>query len=420
MTTPPHARTTTPPTAPRTPSPLSLPPSSSDPSTTTTLPSSTPWTPLTPHEIATLSIPTLRLKLSLANTLIQQLQSTLSTLSTSFAHQSLQQELLYLETAEARARYQVEAEITAAQVEVLKNEGRRLRGEVEGLKWGEGVRGLGALGEVAERVLRGEGGYQGEGYQEGETGRRETRYAEEEESQQQQVMYQGEYQQLGSQGQLHQNQHHQQQQPQNHHHHHQDRDHYRHHDQHQHQHHQPPPPPPPQLEPSPTSYHHHHHHRHHHHHHQNPPLPQSHQHHYPPPPATPATPLISLPSPTPRSPITPRHNPALNTFLSSGTPVLPPPTASTPLPAPSISAATIELSKLLSPATITTSNTNFPSNAASTDSPTTTSRRRKRRRSRDDTISVSGGEEGGEGGRKRVVAEVEGGAVRMGGSPGKR
>lgn len=81
--------------------------------------------PIPPHTLTSLDLPTLRHQLTQAQSLIASLQSTLSSLRTTAAHWQLQHKLLLLETSEARARSQVETDIFAAQVDVLRGQDRR-------------------------------------------------------------------------------------------------------------------------------------------------------------------------------------------------------------------------------------------------------------------------------------------------------
>ncbi|KAI5782695.1 hypothetical protein EDC01DRAFT_223540 [Geopyxis carbonaria] len=78
------------------------------------------WTPLSTGDIAGLSPANLRYALSSANSLISTLTASLSAMRTTAAHWHLQHKLLALETSEAHARHQVEADITHTQVEVLR------------------------------------------------------------------------------------------------------------------------------------------------------------------------------------------------------------------------------------------------------------------------------------------------------------
>ncbi|KAL7266963.1 hypothetical protein RUND412_010470 [Rhizina undulata] len=78
------------------------------------------WMDLSPTEIDSCDLTTLRAKLTLANSLVKNLSASLSSIRTTAAHYSLQHKLLLLEMSEAAARRQVESDITRREIEVLK------------------------------------------------------------------------------------------------------------------------------------------------------------------------------------------------------------------------------------------------------------------------------------------------------------
>ncbi|KAA8909070.1 hypothetical protein FN846DRAFT_905821 [Sphaerosporella brunnea] len=135
-----------------------LPPSPPPPPTAAAAAAAATFTPLSASAIASASPSTLRAALTSAQHLISRLRS-------SSAHERLTSSLLALDASELRARHQVEADISAAQVAVLRPEvegyKRRLRrtrrrlaeavAENRRLRGGEA--GLEALGLLASRVL---------------------------------------------------------------------------------------------------------------------------------------------------------------------------------------------------------------------------------------------------------------------------